>query len=220
MAVLCLFLWIQLIRFAEFIPRLGPLARVMGKVVIDVLAFTGLYLLYLVGASVAFAMLFGFQVGDFHRLHDSGVALFRAMFGDINYAALRDVDRTVAPIATIVHLAVAGVLLVNLLIALLNKRYDDTHKEAMLEWRNEAMGLKRLGAGSEEELLEEDEKRLLKALEARVASRQQSLLEAIERESGEARSKSAEDTDEVIKRINALSVSVERLERLMQARIQ
>lgn len=60
--LLALAFWVQLLRYVQYIPIVGPLARVLAKVLPDVAAFAVLFIIYLAGAAIAFSLTFGREV--------------------------------------------------------------------------------------------------------------------------------------------------------------
>lgn len=196
--LLTLAFWVQLLRYVQYIPIVGPLARVLAKVLPDVAAFSVLFIVYLAGAAVAFSLAFGrevrrlqgqvlplpraltrhsplHQMAEFSTVWVTLVSLFRGTFGDLDYDRMAEVNRVLAPVLAVLHLAIGGVLVINLLIALLNTRYEASHKEATQEWRNDVAGVKGGGGGAAEQ--EDDE--VAAAVRSALADNNETLLASI-----------------------------------------
>jgi hypothetical protein len=90
-AGLLVFSWTRLLEYLTIIPSVGPLARVMGKMIQDVISFLIVFSCYLFGASIAFNIVYGQEVYSYRDLSHSVVSLIRLMFGDGNYEELEKV---------------------------------------------------------------------------------------------------------------------------------
>ena len=71
-------------------------------------------------------------------------ALIALIFGTGDYTTMEKTNGFLAPLFYTMHLIIAGILFVNLLIAILTRQYEVTEKEAAKEWRQEIVygGLK------------------------------------------------------------------------------
>lgn len=111
-------------------------------------------------------------MAEFSTVWVTLVSLFRGTFGDLDYDRMAEVNRVLAPVLAVLHLAIGGVLVINLLIALLNTRYEASHKEATQEWRNDVAGVK--GGAAEQE---DDE--VAAAVRSALADNNETLLASI-----------------------------------------
>ena len=88
---------------------------------------------------MAFNLIYGAQVYDFRDFRHSLVSLFTLIFGGGSYDAMESVSPFLTPIIFTVHLFIAGVLFINLLIAMLTLQYENTEKKAAKEWRRDML---------------------------------------------------------------------------------
>jgi hypothetical protein len=170
-SVLLVVCWCRLLQYLSIIPAIGPLARVMGKMIKDVMAFITIFCCYLIGAAVAFTIIFGNELYCFRDTSHSVVALVKLMFGDGEYERMEQINPLLAPVMYTGHLFIAGILFINLLIAMLNKRYEISLLEAAKEWRRDIVY--GAGAGKENgrtEPEEEDQEEQMKSVNGKISN--------------------------------------------------
>jgi hypothetical protein len=143
-------------QYMVIFPSVGPLARVMGKMIKDVCSFMIVFACYLIGASLAFNLVFGHQVYTMRDFQHTLQALIALIFGNGDYSQMEEANRTLAPLLYTFHLStrhyicvcvlnetkshhlvfylvIAGILFVNLLIAILTQQYEATEKQAGMQ---------------------------------------------------------------------------------------
>mmetsp|Transcript_50472 Transcript_50472/g.130070 ORF Transcript_50472/g.130070 Transcript_50472/m.130070 type:complete len:306 (+) Transcript_50472:1282-2199(+) len=76
--------WIKSLKYTAHVPYLNQLTLTLGKAATDILAFSILLLIVIFGFTVAFFVIFGYDVSAFRTHSTTIITLLRAMLSDIN----------------------------------------------------------------------------------------------------------------------------------------
>jgi len=153
-ATLSILTWLNILRYMRIIKDLGILFRVITKMASDVVIFISVFLVFVVSFALAFHMSIGHKVYDFRTWGYSILALIRMVVGDFDWELIEDTNVVFVRILFFVYLMIAAILLINLLIAMLNKSYSDVIQKAASEYELEFASIV-LSYGQENTLTEE-----------------------------------------------------------------
>jgi len=131
--------WGRLLKYARVWPRVGLLVKIAGSMLIDVGIFLIMFFVFVAGFSLVFHITMGYANSDFRDWEQSLLSSWRMIWGDWTYSEFQAV-RIVGPMFFFLYLLFSGVLMLNLVIALLNKRFSDLQDrakdEVTADWAN------------------------------------------------------------------------------------
>eukprot|EP00744_Colponema_vietnamica_P001486 GILI01002459.1.p1 GENE.GILI01002459.1~~GILI01002459.1.p1 ORF type:complete len:1099 (-),score=340.99 GILI01002459.1:230-3307(-) len=113
--------------------RLGPLIRSLLLMFRDVFNFSILFSFVLLGFSTVFFLLFREGLEEFSTLHSSAYHLFLMTTGHVDMAPVIGVHAVLGPILFISFLLIGGIMMLNILIAVLSKTFENVHVKAEAE---------------------------------------------------------------------------------------
>jgi len=135
MAILAVFYWARLLKYMRVFKSFGILLRIILKMSIDLTIFMIVFMVFEVGFSLAFHGLLGQSVLSQNTWGASlGTVIRMGFFGDFNWDDFQQSQRILAMLLFFVHLLIAAILLLNLLIAMLNKSYADVIQSVTEEY--------------------------------------------------------------------------------------
>eukprot|EP00164_Ancoracysta_twista_P006790 GFYU01009523.1.p1 GENE.GFYU01009523.1~~GFYU01009523.1.p1 ORF type:complete len:339 (-),score=116.09 GFYU01009523.1:115-1065(-) len=108
----------------------GVLFIVVWQMLTDFLPFLLVYVVSMVAFSMAFHISLGADVFEYRTMMDAMMSTFRSIFGDIDYDAVRLTNPAIGSFLFVLQLFFGAILLINLLIAILNKAYEDVQELA------------------------------------------------------------------------------------------
>jgi len=100
----------------------------------DISNFLAIYGVFAIGFSLAFHILIGQSVESMRSWERAFFATYRMIFGDFDWDAIEGTQRYFAMGLLFVHLSVSAILMLNLLIAMLNKSYADIVEKSTQEY--------------------------------------------------------------------------------------
>ena len=131
-ALVNLFSWIRLIQFAEVPLATGPLVIMFRKMLVDIVRYSMLYSFFFVGFTTS---LYAIDRDGSHLTSSSSVPIevFFWMASGPDIALLR--DDAVGLFLAIFHVITVGLLLTNMLIAMMANTFQAISENARTEWK-------------------------------------------------------------------------------------
>uniref|UniRef100_A0A7M5WS19 Ion transport domain-containing protein n=1 Tax=Clytia hemisphaerica TaxID=252671 RepID=A0A7M5WS19_9CNID len=131
-------LWLRFMRSCRVFQTLGPFIAILGSVVVDTAKFSFLLFEFFVPYTVGFWIIFGgpenaskMTKNDWNQFNDLTFSVFSmTLMGGFDWAGLVAVDRLMAQILCGSYFALAGVVCMNLYIALLSDTFARVYAQA------------------------------------------------------------------------------------------
>jgi len=136
-ASLAIITWLNILRYMRVIKDFGILFRVITKMMKDVITFIAVFMLFVVSFALAFHISIGTKIYNFRTWGYSILALIRMVVGDFDWAPIEETNIVYVRFIFYIYLVVASILLINLLIAMLNRSYSDVITKAASEYELE-----------------------------------------------------------------------------------
>eukprot|EP00003_Mantamonas_plastica_P021387 TRINITY_DN3460_c2_g1_i10.p1 TRINITY_DN3460_c2_g1~~TRINITY_DN3460_c2_g1_i10.p1 ORF type:complete len:1834 (-),score=807.04 TRINITY_DN3460_c2_g1_i10:148-5649(-) len=155
MAIVTILCWVRLIKYTQQLPHIGPFVLTVAKMSQDLVMFIAMSVVVLVGVGLAFMLTFGTQAYGFRNFGSALFTLFRAVFGD--FELLNTISNpTMGTFLFICHELFTGIILLNLLVAILNDTYSRYQKLYKIQWRDAAVNnmLAEAGGDANDEIAE------------------------------------------------------------------
>jgi len=139
MAAIVLLLWLKVLPFLSVFQSTGPLIRTMSKMMSDFIQFLAVYVLFWIGWAIAFYVLLGRQTGDnalpqYADIWMSLLTVFRAVTGDFGFLDGVIDNYQIVYILFVLYVLLAGIMLLNLLIAMMNTSFNLVLYVSEKEW--------------------------------------------------------------------------------------
>eukprot|EP01114_Cavostelium_apophysatum_P015287 TRINITY_DN4132_c0_g1_i6.p1 TRINITY_DN4132_c0_g1~~TRINITY_DN4132_c0_g1_i6.p1 ORF type:complete len:1033 (+),score=314.81 TRINITY_DN4132_c0_g1_i6:90-3188(+) len=136
-AFLAIIVWFNLLRYMRAFRDVGVLFRVMTKMAGDVAIFLTIFLVFVVSFALAFHMLVGSKIHEFRSWGYAIMTLIRVIVGDFEWEHIEESNLAFVRVLFFAYLVIVPILLINLLIAMLNKSYSDVVERAVSEYELE-----------------------------------------------------------------------------------
>eukprot|EP01006_Ploeotia_vitrea_P037380 TRINITY_DN66125_c3_g1_i1.p1 TRINITY_DN66125_c3_g1~~TRINITY_DN66125_c3_g1_i1.p1 ORF type:complete len:920 (+),score=537.65 TRINITY_DN66125_c3_g1_i1:235-2994(+) len=136
MAVNSVLLWVRVSFIFAIHPTVGPLLRMMERMLTDLKNFLVLMALFIAGFALAMHFMLADKQDDYRSWSNTILTLFRALLGDFDYD-WGTADRTLQDFAELLfsaYLIISNIMLLNMLIAMMSDSYAKVQEAAMLEF--------------------------------------------------------------------------------------
>lgn len=131
LSVLLVLCWFFLIRFLATIPPCGAIIEAIFAVFLssEVITFLFVYFFFLVSIAIGYYFLVGPAVSNYNSVASSLMSVFRtALYNTFDYESVRSYAPTVGPLIFALSVLVLVVVLTNILIAIINSRWERGYK--------------------------------------------------------------------------------------------
>lgn len=124
-AVLGMLFWASLLRWLVILPRFRILLKITTFMMIDIVTFLILYLIFVAGFSLSFHLILANSSEYFATWTQAFLTSIQMSLGE--WSALPEINRAqvIGPFLFYVYILVSVIILLNLVIAMMNKRYED-----------------------------------------------------------------------------------------------
>lgn len=143
LSINAILLWVRASFVFKIHPSVGPLLRMMLRMLTDVINFALLMSLFVVGFSVSFYYLLSERSEDvgndnYSSVGNATLTMFRAMVGDFDYGDFEGLDRDTRIFCQVlmsVYISISAVILLNMLIAMMSETYGDVQDQSILQYQ-------------------------------------------------------------------------------------
>eukprot|EP00795_Rhopilema_esculentum_P015771 gene15771-7069_t len=127
-----IFIWVRLMKYCRAFQALGPFITMLGHVIDATFKFLFLFIEVFVPYCCAFWIIFGEKAEtEFYHFNDLAYQVFMmTLVADYEYSQLTTQDKLLAEILVGSYLAIAGVVCLNLYIALMSETFSRVWSEA------------------------------------------------------------------------------------------
>ena len=138
MSLLAPLFWIKLLNFARGFRNIGPLVRVLFKMMADIYHFLVIFAIFQIGFSHSFFMLYGNTHKGYYSILDTMMSVFNINLGNPDYDTIRGSENYVwGTIIYVIFSVISVVTLLNMLVAILTDSYTNVTSQAEKEWKVE-----------------------------------------------------------------------------------
>ncbi|XP_062515100.1 transient receptor potential cation channel subfamily V member 5-like isoform X2 [Corticium candelabrum] len=131
--------WSYLLFYCRGFRLVGPfVVMIYEMILVDVLRFVLIYVIFLIGFSQVFHFLLKDRAESFETAWGSAMTLFQMTLGSFKYSELKKGKHVIlVHILFMVFMILAGVLLFNMLIAMMAGTYQNITHRSYMEWRRQ-----------------------------------------------------------------------------------
>ena len=138
MSLLAPLFWIKLLNFARGFRNVGPLVRVLFKMMSDIYHFLVIFAIFQIGFSHSFFILYGNTHKGYLSIVDTMMTVFNINLGNPDYDTIRESENHIwGTIIYVIFSVISVVTLLNILIAILTDSYTNVTSKAEKEWKVE-----------------------------------------------------------------------------------
>ena len=135
---LSLIFWIKLFNFCRGFKNLGPLIRIIYKMISDIFYFMGIYLITFIAFTHSMFILLGLDTEGYINIFDTMITLFNMSIGDFDYQIIKNSRYFLsATIIFIIYNIMTVFIILNILIAILADSYTIINNNSNNEFRYE-----------------------------------------------------------------------------------
>jgi hypothetical protein len=138
----CIWSWFGTIRYLEQMsPAFKQVVLTITQSLGELFIFSIILGISAIGFTFAFNLQFGVQVYDYSTIEQSAMSLFRLLLGDFDWNALDNASPTAAWVYFILYFIFMMMLLLNMVLGIIVKTYDNVAAELEKQSRTEATGI-------------------------------------------------------------------------------
>jgi len=136
LAVFMIFVYLRALKLLRIPPFTGPAVSSILDTLSEgnFLVFMFLFILVVISFAIAHSLGFGGAMGTHATIGISITTMVRAIFGDFDYPTLSATDRILGPFFFITFMVFCGLLLINMLIAIISNLYTEVEKRNEIVW--------------------------------------------------------------------------------------
>mmetsp|Transcript_4009 Transcript_4009/g.9141 ORF Transcript_4009/g.9141 Transcript_4009/m.9141 type:complete len:1250 (+) Transcript_4009:267-4016(+) len=113
------FVSIRVLKYMQHLPTIGVMARTLGESAAQIINFTFLIVLLLVGFPVMFHVEYGTQFAQFRNVPQAMITLFRYMIGSFDVSAMYENDPIFTAVLFVLFMLLFFFILVNMYLAIM-----------------------------------------------------------------------------------------------------
>jgi len=134
LSILLILSWITLLKYLSIVKPFGVLCIAISKVVKVFVVWLSVFAVIVVSFSLSFFLLAGGEATSYRGTYWSLLALFRVVNDGEKFGEIEDTNSYLNIILYLVYINIAGILMINLLIAMLNEVFLRVINRAKLEY--------------------------------------------------------------------------------------
>lgn len=121
--------WLRLLEYVSKITGGDLILDTLQRAGAPMLHFTLVFAMVFYGFATAFSATFGSKVEGYRNLTQSAFSLLKALLGDMNFDEMKIAQWFMAPLLTIVFLAVAVFIILQILLAIVLEAYEEVRQQ-------------------------------------------------------------------------------------------
>ncbi|KNC50965.1 polycystic kidney disease 2 [Thecamonas trahens ATCC 50062] len=122
-------LWFKVFKFAVFAPRMGMIAKVVGKAFLPLFFFIFMFMFVLFGFAQAGALAFGSDVEGYDTLGTTIFTMLLATLGEFDFEGLRHSNRGFGPFFFFTFIILIFFIVLSMFLAIVDNAYDEVSEE-------------------------------------------------------------------------------------------